>query len=230
MSKIQNNLETIYQNMEMAAIESGRKLEDITLIAVTKNVDIIQINELISLGVNNLGENKAQEMLAKYNKTIGEPMWHFIGHLQTNKVKYIADKVQTIQSVDSERLAIEINKKAKQLSKEIEIFIEVNISGESTKYGIEPSKIYEFIEHICVLSNIRITGLMCMAPFLTNPEKNRVFFEKIYKLRIDINKKFYHNINIRNLSMGMTNDYIAAIKEGATMIRVGTAIFSDRAG
>ena len=230
MSFLKENLMQIHENIGTAAKKSGRKAEDITLIAVTKTIEPNRIEALINLGVSELGENKVQELLTKHGIFHPEPSWHLIGHLQTNKVKYVIDKVKLIQSVDSIRLAEEINKRARQMQKRMDILVEINIAGETTKYGVKPAETAHFFEHLCNFSNIRIVGLMCIAPFAKKPDENRIYFEKMLKLYVDMQEKFPHNTDIKNLSAGMSNDYMEAIEEGANMVRIGTALFGERAG
>jgi pyridoxal phosphate enzyme (YggS family) len=219
----------VNEKIEKAAYKSGRRPEDVTLVAVTKTVDPIRINELLSLGVRDIGENKVQELTGKYDEIKYGPNLHMIGHLQTNKVKYIIDKVSMIQSVDSEKVAAEISKRAEKAGKTVDILVEVNIGNEDSKYGIEQNSAFEFIEQLYNLTNICISGLMCVAPYVIKPEHDRDYFKKMYKLYIDIkNKVLHNNSSFRFLSMGMSNDYEVAIEEGSNMIRVGTALFGER--
>ncbi|MCL2707917.1 MAG: YggS family pyridoxal phosphate-dependent enzyme [Defluviitaleaceae bacterium] len=228
MENIRENLLRARENIKKAAEKSGRRADDVTLVAVTKTVGLDKINELLSLGENELGENKVQEFSEKYGKLDSEPSWHLIGHLQTNKVKHIIGKVKLIQSVDSERIAEEINKRASLDNIVMNVLIEINIAEENTKYGIHPDKTLYFIEHLYPLSNICVRGLMCIAPLTKKPDENRVYFKKMLKLYIDAKKEFAHNTPIDTLSMGMTNDYVEAIEEGATMVRLGAALFGNR--
>ncbi|MDR1665328.1 MAG: YggS family pyridoxal phosphate-dependent enzyme [Clostridiales bacterium] len=229
MSEIQENLSKILDTIEKAANKSGRAAKDITLVAVTKTLPPERIGELLSLGRFELGENRAQELLAKYGVFSPEPDWHMIGHLQTNKVKYIIDKVKLIQSVDSVNLAEEIDKRAKQREKIADILIEVNIGAEDTKYGVDLSQIEGFAEHLSAFPNIRIKGLMCVAPFVKKPEENRLLFKKMFNKYIDIGRNILYNADMSILSMGMSNDYAVAIEEGSNMVRLGTALFGGRA-
>jgi len=225
---IKNNIDIIEKNIKQAAEKSGRKREDILLVGVSKLVDIQRIEELMELGVKDLGENWVQELNDKY-KIIGDKAnWHLIGHLQTNKVKYIADKVKMIHSVDSVKLASEIDKRAKQCSRIIDILIEVNMSGEKSKNGIKPECTENVIREIARFNNIKVKGLMTVAPFVENVEENREIFSKMNKLAVDIRTKNIDNIDMVYLSMGMTNDYVVAIEEGANIVRIGTAIFGKR--
>lgn len=225
---IKENLEEINKKITAAAEKSGRKREDVLLLGVTKTIDVERIKEMIDCGVKSLGENKVQEVMDKYD-AIGEGVdWHLIGHLQTNKVKYIIDKVKLIHSVDSLKLAEEIDKRAKQHNLKAEILIELNIAGEESKHGIKPEETLELCEKIAKLENVRIRGLMTVAPFVENPQENRKYFAQMRKLFIDIKNKNIDNIDMSYLSMGMTNDYEVAIEEGANIVRIGTGIFGKR--
>lgn len=228
MNIIKENLQSIKKNIENAAIRSKRDPKDILLLGVTKTIDIERINELINLGVTDIGENKVQELLHKYEKLGNTPNWHLIGHLQTNKVKYIIDKVKLIHSVDNIKLAEEINKRAKQNNIIINILIEVNIAGEESKKGVNPDNTEKLIEQIVKFDSIRVKGLMTVAPYVENPQNNRVYFKQMHNLFIDIRDKNKDNIDMEFLSMGMTNDYEIAIEEGSNIIRIGTGLFGAR--
>jgi len=223
--RITKNLAHISGNMSDAAIKSGRKPEDIVLIGVTKSVSPECISQLITAGVSNLGENRVQDFLPKY-EAIGRPRpnWHFIGHLQRNKVKFIIDKVVMIHSLDNLSLAIEIDKRAAAIGRTMDVLVEVNIADEDTKHGIKPEDTISFADKLGEYGNIRLKGLMCIAPFVENPEDNRVYFEKMRNLFLDIKSHDHHNLT--ELSMGMSGDYAVAIEEGATMVRIGTALVS----
>ena len=230
MGIINENVSNIRARIARAALKAGRRPEDITLIGVTKTIDIPRIGELLDCGVNALGENRVQELLQKYDSFTDRavpPSWHLIGHLQTNKVKYIVDKVTMIHSVDSIKLAEEINRRAKNIDRRIDILIEVNAGGEESKFGIEPKDVDKFSGEIVKFTNIRLKGLMTVAPFVEKGEENREIFQKMRHLVIDIAGKMGNNEKTE-ISMGMTNDYEVAIEEGATMIRVGTALFGAR--
>lgn len=227
MQNIEKNLESIRQNIKNSALKIGKAEKDIILLGVTKTIDTNKINILKNLGVSNFGENKAQELLAKYNE-IDNCNWHFIGHLQTNKVKQIIDKVSLIHSVDTLKLAEEINKKAKEINKKMDILIEINIANELSKNGIKCEDAENFAKNLLQFPNLSLKGLMCVAPFVENPQHNREFFKKMKNLFIDINEKNKHNICMDYLSMGMTNDYTVAIEEGANIVRIGTGIFGER--
>jgi len=228
LSLIKENVEQIRENIKRAALKSGRSEDDITLIGVTKTVGCERINELLDVGVFNLGENRVQELLSKYDELGSRPTWHLIGQLQTNKVKYIADKVSLIHSVDSVKLASEINKHALKLGKIIDVLVEINVAGEGTKAGIAPDETRRFIEDISGFSNIFIKGLMTIAPYVENPEENRGNFSIMRELFIDKALILGDNVDMHVLSMGMTGDYEVAIEEGSTMVRIGTGIFGSR--
>lgn len=225
---IRENINNIKHNIDNAAKKSDRNSSDILLLAVTKTVSIDKMKFAAECGLNYFGENKVQELVKKYENLGSDYNWHMIGHLQTNKIKYIIDKVQLIHSVDSEKLAIEIDKEAKKIDKVVNILLELNVSGEETKFGIYPQNIFRVLDNISILSNIKIKGLMTVAPFVDNKEYNRTIFSKLYKLFIDIRAKQTDNIDMQYLSMGMTNDYEVAIEEGANIVRIGTGIFGDR--
>ena len=195
--------------------------------AATKTVDADTINYAISRGINLIGENKVQELLSKKDQII-EVEKHFIGHLQTNKVKDIINEVSLIHSVDSIKLAKEISKQAAKNEKTMDILLEVNIGGEESKWGFEPENLEENLEEIASLPNIRIKGLMAIPPVCNEPEENRKYFRKMYKLFIDIGTKKIDNSSMEILSMGMSDDFDVAVSEGATLIRLGTALFGRR--
>ncbi|MCR2042550.1 YggS family pyridoxal phosphate-dependent enzyme [Anaerosalibacter massiliensis] len=224
---IKDNLLRIQENIENALIKSGRK-DDVNLIAVTKTVNVDTINDAISLGVNNIGENKVQEIQKKYDNIYDKVNWHMIGHLQSNKVKYIIDNVDLIHSLDRISLAKEINKRAKAKEKIKDVLIQVNISEEKSKFGLKKEEVLPFIERVLEMENINIKGLMTMAPYAEDPEKIRYVFRDLRNLGYKIEDRNYKNIEMKYFSMGMTNDYEIAIEEGANMIRVGTALFGKR--
>lgn len=222
------NYEQVVENVKKACEKSGRNFQDITIIAVSKTKPLSDIEELLSHGVMEFGENKVQELTDKYEHISKPVNWHLIGHLQTNKVKYIVDKACMIHSVDSIRLAKEIEKEAAKKDVIVKVLLEVNIAQEESKFGIREDEVYELLDAIKDMPHIRVKGLMTIAPFVENPEENREYFKKMYQLSLDIKSKCIDNIDMSVLSMGMTNDYEIAVEEGATMIRVGTAIFGVR--
>lgn len=225
---LKENLAGVEERIQAACIRAGRKREEVTLIAVSKTKPVSMIEELIEIGITNFGENKVQELTNKYEVLPLSLNWHLIGHLQTNKVKYIVDKISLIHSVDSLKLAREIEKEATKKNVVCKILIEVNIAGEDTKYGVSYDEVLPLILEISKLSRVVVSGLMVIAPYTTNPEKNREYFRKLRHLYVDIKTKNIDNINMDILSMGMTGDYEVAIEEGATIVRVGTGIFGER--
>ncbi len=222
------NYEKVVENVKNACARSGRNFQDITIIAVSKTKPLSDIEELITHGITEFGENKVQEMVDKYEHVSKPVNWHLIGHLQTNKVKYIVDKACLIHSVDSVHLAKEIEKEAAKKDVVVNILLEVNIAQEETKFGIQKEEVYALIDAIKDMPHIHVEGLMTIAPFVENPEENRGYFREMHQLLLDIKSKCIDNIDMNVLSMGMTNDYEIAVEEGATMIRVGTAIFGAR--
>jgi pyridoxal phosphate enzyme (YggS family) len=225
---IKENLDNVLSRIKVAAEKSGRKAEDIKLIAVTKTVDVERIKSVYNYGILDMGENRVQELLEKYDKLPCESRWHLIGHLQTNKVKYIVDKVDMIHSVDSIQLAKEINSRAAKIGKKMNILVQVNVSGEESKFGISPQEVDEFIKIISEYGNISLRGLMTIAPYAENSEDIRDVFKKLYSIYIDIKQKKLDNVTMDYLSMGMSNDFEVAIEEGANVVRIGTDIFGKR--
>lgn len=228
MEHIKQNIAEIEQRIEEAAKKSGRKREDILLLAVSKTIDVPHIKQAVDCGLKELGENRVQEILEKYEPMGENVSWHLIGHLQTNKVKYIIDKVKMIHSVDSMKLAEEISRRAKQANVIMDILVEVNMAGEESKFGVSPEETLSLVQNIALLDNICIKGLMTVAPFVDNPEENRDCFRRMKQLLVDINKEKIDNVHMNVLSMGMSNDFEVAIEEGATIVRVGTSIFGKR--
>jgi pyridoxal phosphate enzyme (YggS family) len=224
----QKNIKEVLENIKKAALKSGRNPEEIKLIAVTKNFDITRVNEAIDAGIIDLGENRVQELIGKYDNTNKVCNWHLIGHLQTNKVKYIIDKVSMIHSLDSMELAEEIQKRAQKAGKIMDVLIEVNVAQEESKFGITLNDTEPFIRKLSAFPNVSVKGLMTVAPYADNPETIRYVFKNLYKKFIDIKKENIDNIDMAFLSMGMSNDYEIAIEEGANIVRVGTAIFGKR--
>ncbi|MBD5136913.1 MAG: YggS family pyridoxal phosphate-dependent enzyme [Lachnospiraceae bacterium] len=225
---IRENLRQVEENIIKACERAGREREEVTLIAVSKTKPLELIEEAYAIGERNFGENKVQEINAKYPVLPKDIKWHLIGHLQRNKVKYIIDKVSLIHSVDSVRLAEQIQAEAAKCGKSMNILIQVNVSGEDTKFGIREEETENIVREIAKFPNVHIKGLMTIAPFTDEPETNRKYFKKLKQLSVDIMKKNIDNVNMDCLSMGMTGDYQIAIEEGATLIRVGTGIFGER--
>ena len=225
---LETQLKEVEAKIQAACDRAGRKREEVTLIAVSKTKPIEMLQEAYDLGVRVFGENKVQEITAKYDALPDDIHWHMIGHLQTNKVKYIIDKVELIHSVDSLHLAKQIEKEAVKKGVDAQILVQVNIAQEDTKFGIDGPEVMSLVEEISKFPHVHIRGLMTSAPFVANPEENRCYFKKLHKLFVDIREKNIDNVSMDILSMGMTNDYEVAIEEGATMVRVGTGIFGAR--
>ena len=224
---IKENLADVERRITEAAKRSGRERDDITLIAVTKTHPVEMMNEAIALGVTDVGENKPQEVRDKFEFV--EPVkWHLIGHLQTNKVKYIIDKVCLIHSVDSVKLMDEIERQAQKHNVDMDILIQVNISGEETKSGVRKEELEELLLHAGELSRVKVKGLMTIAPKTDDSAENTVHFDNMRQLFVDIAQKKYYNVNMVYLSMGMSGDFETAIECGANMVRVGSAIFGER--
>lgn len=225
---IKKNLREVENNIAEACKRVGRDRAEVTLIAVSKTKPVSMIQEVMQSDIIDFGENKVQELTMKL-ESISEPLnWHLIGHLQRNKVKYIVDKVHLIHSVDSVRLAEQINEEAKKKDVVVNILAQVNIANEDTKYGLKVEEVVSFLENVSTFTNVKIKGLMTIAPFVENAEDNRMHFRNLHKLYVDIKCKNIDNIDMDILSMGMTGDYEIAIEEGATMVRVGTGIFGER--
>ena len=225
---LKENLANVEKNIEQAFKNAGRSRDEVTLIAVSKTKPVEMLQEIYDENIRDFGENKVQELCSKMGQLPSDIRWHMIGHLQRNKVKYIVGKVELIHSVDTYRLAEEINIQAKKQNVIVPILVEVNIAHEESKFGISAEDAILLVEEISKLENIRIKGLMTIAPYVENPEDNRLYFRKIKQLSVDITNKNIDNVFMEILSMGMTGDYMVAIEEGATMVRVGTGIFGER--
>ena len=227
-NEITDNLKIVHQNIERACQMGHRDPSSVQLISVSKTKPVEMIWEAYGAGERHFGENKVQELVAKYDQLPKDIHWHMIGHLQRNKVKYIIDKVDLIHSVDSLRLAEEIHKEAVKIGRRVPILVEVNVAGEESKFGISPQETEAFIREIAPLEGIEVRGLMTIAPYVENPEDNRLCFNTLKQLSVDINRKSIDNVNVNLLSMGMTGDYEVAVEEGASYVRVGTGIFGER--
>ncbi|MBP3488133.1 MAG: YggS family pyridoxal phosphate-dependent enzyme [Roseburia sp.] len=225
---LKENLKNVEEHIEAACKRAGRSRDEVTLIAVSKTKPVEMLQEIYDTGTRHFGENKVQELCDKMEQMPSDIHWHMIGHLQRNKVKYIVGKVALIHSVDTYRLAEEINIQAKKRNIKVPILVEVNIAGEESKFGTSAEDAILLVEDISKLENVQIKGLMTIAPYVTDPEENRLYFRKIKQLSVDITHKNIDNVSMEILSMGMTGDYEVAIEEGATMVRVGTGIFGER--
>jgi len=214
--------------MEMAARRAGRRPEEIRLVAVSKTVDVGRIREAIEAGARSLGENYVQEAQKKIEYLGHGVEWHFIGHLQTNKAKVAARLFDLIHSVDSLRLAVELSRVAQQQKKVLPVLLQVNLSGEATKFGALESEIFRILEPMASLKGISVKGLMTLPPYSEDPEASRPFFQQLRKLAEGISRRKIPGMEMGELSMGMSQDFEVAIEEGATLVRVGTAIFGPR--
>lgn len=229
MECIKSNIENIKTKINNSCKISNRDKEDVKLIAVTKTVDIDAINEAIECGATDVGENKPQELSRKFEVIGDKVRWHLIGSLQTNKVKYIIDKVYMIHSIDRLSLCEEIQKRAEKIDRTINCLVQVNISKEDSKHGIYEEDAVSFIKTIASsYPNIKIKGLMTMAPNTDDKELIRSVFKKLKKLSIIIDNENIEGVSMDELSMGMSNDFEIAVEEGATFVRVGTSIFGKR--
>lgn len=225
---LKKNYEQILDKIDNTCNSTNIPNSSVTLLAVSKTRTVEEIRILYDLGVRDFGENQVQELVKKYELLPKDIRWHMIGHLQRNKVKYIAPFIHCIHSVDSIRLAAEINKYAIKNNRIISVLIEINIANESSKFGLDIKEVPDFLDEIHVSKNIISNGFMTVAPYTQSPEDNREYFKKMYKLYIDIQNENRDNVNISVLSMGMSDDYQIAIEEGATIIRVGTELFGQR--
>ncbi|MGI6553242.1 MAG: YggS family pyridoxal phosphate-dependent enzyme [Bacillota bacterium] len=228
MKNIAAALAEIRRRIERAAAKAGRDPASIQLVAVTKNVEIPLIEEACAQGLTDLGENRVQELVKKYEVLGDVVRWHLIGHLQTNKVKYIVDKVALVHSLDRMSLAKEINKRAGSVGRKLPVLVQVNVAEEESKFGLKVEEVLPFIREVKDMEWISIQGLMTMAPLVDDLEKVRPVFRSLKELQEEISSHDLPGVEMRYLSMGMTNDFEVAIEEGANIIRIGTAIFGSR--
>ncbi len=225
---IRSNILQVMERIEDAAARSLRDARDVKLVAVTKTVGLPRIIEAIDAGITAVGENRVQEADRKFREGLPPVEKHLVGHLQTNKVKKALELFDMIQSVDSLRLAREISNRCEAAGRTIDVLVEVNTSGEETKYGLEPSEALDAVREIADLKGLRIVGLMTIGAFLEDPEDVRPCFRALREIRDAIEEEVIPGVSTDHLSMGMTNDYEVAIEEGATIVRVGRAIFGER--
>lgn len=225
---LKENLRVVEQKIAEACRRAGRARNDVTLIAVSKTKPVSMLEEIYDCNIRDFGENKVQELVEKHSQMATDIRWHMIGHLQRNKVKAVIDKATLIHSVDSVRLAEAIEQEAAKKGLDVDILIEVNVAEEDSKFGLKVEDVLPMVETIAKFPHVHIKGLMTIAPFVENPEENRTVFAQLRKLSVDIESKNIDNVSVGILSMGMTNDYEVAIEEGATIVRVGTAIFGER--
>ncbi len=225
---IAENIRSVEQRIQAACARAGRRRDEVTLICVTKTMPVTDLQEAYDEGQRNFGENRVQEITEKYPLLPDDIRWHMIGHLQRNKVKYLIDRVVMIHSVDSASLARTISKEAVKAGRTMDILLEVNAAGEESKFGLSYEEVLPLVREIAPLPGLHICGLMTVAPYTDDPETNREFFKKLRDLSVDIDRQSIDNVSMHTLSMGMTGDFEVAIEEGATHIRVGTAIFGKR--
>jgi len=226
---ISDNINSIRERISRACARAGRSTSEITLLAVGKTFPSSAVREAVRAGVADVGENYVQELLSKRGDLSGSDVrWHFIGHLQSNKVKNVAPWIHMIHAVDSTALAIEIDRRAAKAGRVIECLLEVNTTGESTKFGVAPGDVTALVRSLSSCDNISLGGLMTIGPFLPDPEGSRPMFRRLRELKDEIGSLAQANVTMRHLSMGMTGDFEVAIDEGATLVRIGTAIFGPR--
>ncbi len=225
---IEENLQYVQETIRRAEEEAGRKPGEVTLIAVSKTKPVSMIEEAYACGCRDFGENKVQELCEKYEVLPKDIRWHLIGHLQRNKVKYVVGKAFLIHSVDSLRLAEEIQKEAKKRQTQVDVLIEVNMAAEESKFGVLPEETENLVREVSKLPDVHIKGLMTIAPVVEKPEDNAIHFHNLKQLSVDIKEKNIDNVSMSVLSMGMTGDYEQAVKDGASYVRVGTGIFGER--
>ena len=223
-----DNYRQVLNNIQDACQAVGRDPKEVTLVAVSKTKPVEMLQQVYDAGARVFGENKVQEIMDKYDHLPGDIRWQMIGHLQRNKVKYIVDKVDMIHSVDSYRLAQTIETEAAKKNVTVSVLLEVNVAEEESKFGLKMDEVLPLVQQISELPHVQVKGLMTIAPFVSNPENNREIFRKLKKLSVDIEAKNINNTTMSVLSMGMTGDYMVAVQEGATMVRVGTGIFGER--
>lgn len=227
MSSIAANIEEVIEQVRMSALKVNRNPSDIQIVTVTKTVPVGRIREAVDAGMTVLGENRVQELLDKHPQ-IDDVEWHLIGHLQTNKVKYITDKITLLHSLDSMGLAEELNKRMNATGRVLDVLVQVNVADESTKFGIKPEDTIDFIDGLRKLTGIKIKGLMTIGPYVTDPEEVRPVFRQLRELASKVKTMDFPGVEMVHLSMGMSNDYTVAIEEGATLIRLGSIIFGSR--
>jgi pyridoxal phosphate enzyme (YggS family) len=228
MTSISQNLALVQERIAAAAAKSGRRPEDICLVAVTKTVPPERIKEALAAGVQHIGENRVQEAAAKVESIPAGVTWHLIGHLQRNKAKQAIQIFDLIHSLDSLRLAKMLQKRAKELERTANCLVEVNVAGEESKHGIIPDQLLPLLRQVSLLPQLSVRGLMTVAPYVKDPEEVRPIFRQLREMAHEIDKLKLPGVSMEELSMGMSGDFEVAIEEGATMVRVGSAIFGAR--
>lgn len=222
--ELKDSLILVKERIAIAAAKSGRKLSDITMVAVSKTVNSDTVRQAYELGVSDFGENRVQELNNKISK-LPQARWHLIGRLQTNKAKDVVGKIALIHSLDRWSLAEELDKRGEKEGIEVPCLLQVNIAGEEQKAGVEPREVQSFLESMGQLKAVRLYGLMTMAPLLDSGERARPVFKELFEIKEKLSKSRYINVDLRYLSMGMSQDYEVAIEEGANIVRIGSAIF-----
>ncbi|HBR01268.1 MAG TPA: YggS family pyridoxal phosphate-dependent enzyme [Ruminiclostridium sp.] len=225
---LSDNISLVRQNIRSAALKAGRNPDDILLLGVTKTVDVEMMQRSYDLGITDFGENRVQEFVRKSDIINRKCNWHIIGRLQTNKVRYLDQRIALIHSLDRLELAEALQKRGERLNYIFPVLIEVNVSGESTKAGIQPDEVKNFLLKLSKMGNIKVKGLMTIAPYTENAEEVRGVFRDLRKLSVDMLRERVENISMDQLSMGMSGDYQIAVEEGATIVRVGSALFGKR--
>ncbi len=228
MADIKGNIAAVRQGVAAAAARAGRDSTAVKIIAVTKTIPMDKIKTAIACGLDTLGENRVQEMTAKMPELPEKVSWHLIGHLQSNKVKYIAERVSMIHSLDSLSLAREIDRQGVRLGRRIPVLVQVNVAGEATKFGLSANEVADFLAAAGGYDGLTVSGLMTMAPYLADPEEARPVFRQLRKLSERLKTMGIPGIRMDYLSMGMSNDYKVAVEEGANLIRIGSRIFGER--
>ena len=226
---VAENVESIRKRIREVCSRCGRKPEDVLLVGVSKTFGVDSIQKAVDSGLFDIGENYAQELLGKRESLSDHRIrWHFIGHLQSNKVKYVIEYVHLIHSVDNDRVAEEIQKRAEKAGRIVKVLIEVHTTDEATKYGVLPADTLDFLKRISRFDRVKVQGLMTMGPFSDDPNNSRPSFRQLAELRDRISREGMEDVTMQHLSMGMTHDFQVAIEEGATIVRIGTAIFGTR--
>ena len=225
---VRENIQSVQDRIASTAQRVGRESDSITLIAISKTKPVSLIVEAIDAGITDIGENRVQEAKGKRSQVDHPVSWHLVGHLQTNKVKQALKIFDLIHSVDSIRLLAEIERQSCRLNRRTDVLVEVNTSGEESKYGLQPNEVLSFMESASEYSHVRLKGLMTVGEFMPNPEEVRPSFTLLRSLKETIDSQGYQNVEMKYLSMGMTNDFEVAIEEGANMVRIGSAIFGER--
>ncbi len=228
MPSISGNLRCVLDNIAASAARAGRDPSEVRLVAVTKNVDVDRICSIVSAGIGHLGENRVQEAAEKVPEVPGSPTWHLVGHLQRNKARHAVELFSVIQSLDSLELAAELDRRCVARRVSLDVLLQVNVSGESTKYGLAPDAVAGMLREMPKFERLRVRGLMTMAPYSEDPEDARVWFRALRRLARELSALRLSNVTMDELSMGMSGDYQVAVEEGSTIVRVGTAIFGPR--